>query len=37
MKPVWWIVTALTVFYWGIYAEMREIEQQHSLPSAVAR
>ena len=38
MKPLFWLLAVLTVFYWGIYAEMREIQrQQITLPVAVAR
>jgi hypothetical protein len=38
MKLFYWICVVMTVFWWGIYAEMREIElHQISLPVAVAR
>lgn len=37
MKPFWWFLAVLTVFWWGIYAEMREIQQQPQLPVAVLR
>jgi len=38
MKLTFWILTVLSVFWWGIYAEMREIQrEQISLPVAVAR
>jgi len=38
MKLVYWICVVITVFWWGIYAEMREIQQQQfSLPVAVVR
>jgi hypothetical protein len=38
MKPFWWICAVLTVFYWGTYAEMREIQaEQHNLPVTVAK
>jgi hypothetical protein len=37
MKPFWWFLAVLTVFWWGIYAEMREVEQQAQLPVAVVR
>jgi len=38
MKPLFWLLVVLTVFYWGTYAEMREIQrEQISLPVAVAR
>jgi hypothetical protein len=33
MKPFWWFCVVITVFWWGIYAEMREIQaEQHNLP-----
>lgn len=38
MKPLFWILTVLTVFCWGVYDEMREVQQhQFSLPVAVVR
>lgn len=37
MKPFWWFLATLTVFWWGIYAEMREIQQQAQFPVAVLR
>lgn len=38
MKPLFWLLAVLTVFYWGIYAEMREIQrEQIIIPVAVAR
>jgi len=38
MKPFFWMLTVLTIFYWGIYAEMREIQsEQFSLPVVVAK
>jgi hypothetical protein len=38
MKPFWWFLAVLTIFYWGIYVEMREIQrEQINLPVAVAR
>lgn len=37
MKPFWWLCVVLTVFWWGIYAEMREIQQEVQLPVAVSR
>jgi len=37
MKIVYWIFVVITVFWWGIYAEMREIQQAAQLPVAVSR
>jgi len=38
MKLFWWVFVVTSVFWWGIYAEMREIQrEQISLPVAVAR
>jgi hypothetical protein len=37
MKPFWWFFVVLTVFWWGIYAEMREIQQQDQVSVAVSR
>lgn len=38
MKPFWWLCVVVTVFWWGIYAEMREIQQhRYEAPLAVAR
>lgn len=37
MKPIWWFLAVLTVFWWGIYAEMREIQQAAQVPVAVSR
>lgn len=38
MRSFWWLCVVLTVFWWGIYAEMREIQrEQISIPVAVSR
>jgi hypothetical protein len=37
MKPFYWLLVVSTVFWWGMYAEMREIHQQAQLPMAVSR
>lgn len=38
MKPLFWILTVLTVFCWGMYDQVREVQrEQISLPVAVAR
>lgn len=37
MKLFYWICVGITVFWWGVYAEMREIQQQAQLPVAVSR
>lgn len=37
MRPFWWFLVVITVFWWGIYAEMREIQQQGQLPVVVSQ
>lgn len=37
MKPFWWFCAVITVFWWGVYAEMREVQQTAQLPVAVSR
>jgi hypothetical protein len=38
MKPFWWICVVITVFWWGTYAEMREIQrEQINIPVVVAK
>jgi hypothetical protein len=38
MKLTFWILTVLTVFCWGMYDQVREVErEQISIPVAVAR
>ncbi len=37
MKLIYWICVVVTVFWWGTYAEMREIQQQAQLPMAESR
>lgn len=36
MKPFWWFLVVLTIFWRGIYAEMREIQHEAQLPVAVS-
>lgn len=37
MKNTFWILAFMTVLIWGAYDEMREVQQQASLPVAVAK
>lgn len=36
MKNACWILTAITIVIWGIYAEMREVQQATQVAVAVA-
>lgn len=38
MKPLFWVFAVLTVFCWGMYDQVREVQRtQISLPMAVVR
>lgn len=38
MKSTFWLLTVLTVFCWGMYDQVREVQRtQISLPMAVVR
>ena len=37
MKPFYWFLIVITVFWWGMYTQLRDVEQQAWLPVTVTQ